>query len=178
MNLIDASRIAAKLVKEHCPDGWTVEWGSAKSQFGLCMYGPQVIRLSRPLTKLNTQTTFEWVVKHEIAHVLAGPAAGHGRLFKVQCMALGIQGDRCWTKGGNTDTVKIEGKVKGTCKNRCGYSCTMHKVTYASYYRGICPKCSNRARRQWVKLDWTRDGRPVTPPAKPAPRRRRRRYTR
>lgn len=175
MNLIDADRIAKKLVREHAP-GWTIEWGSAKSQFGLCQYRYQNIRLSRPLTLLNTQETFEWVVKHEIAHVLAGPAAGHGRLFMIECHKLGIKGDRCWTRAGTGEVTRIEGKVVGTCKNRCGYTCTMFKVTHASYHRGVCPNCSNRARRQWVHLDWTRDGRPVTPPAKPAPRRRRRRY--
>lgn len=187
MNQRDADRLAKKLVAEHVP-GWRVTWGHGKSQFGVCQYGPQdstgkyltrTIRLSRPLTLLNTQATFEWVVKHEIAHALNGhEAPSHGRLFMRQCRALGIEGDRCWTKGGNSDVVRIEGKILGTCKNRCGYISTMHKMTHASYTRGICPTCSNRARRQYVHLDWTRDGQPVAKPKKPAPRRRTRRYSR
>lgn len=184
MNLLDADRIARKLIAQHAP-GWRVTWGHARSQFGLCQYGPQdstgkyltrTIRLSRPLTQLNTQATFEWVVKHEIAHALNGhEAPSHGRLFMLQCRALGIQGDRCWTKGETGDVVTIEGNAKGTCKNRCGYVRDQHKVTHAAYTRGICPSCSNRAQRQYVRLDWTRDGVPVPMPKKPAPRRRTRR---
>lgn len=175
MNLVQAECMANKIVRQYAP-GWTVTWGTARSQFGLCMYEPRRIHLSRPLTQLNTQATFEWVVLHEVAHVLAGPKAGHGRLFKVHTLSLGIVGDRCWTKGGNTDVVQIEGQYRGECELGCGFSTTMHKMSYSAYTRGICPTCSNRRTRLWVHLDWTRDGQPVAKPRKPAPRRRTRRY--
>jgi predicted SprT family Zn-dependent metalloprotease len=174
VDLQTADAIANKIVRHYAPD-WTVSWGTAKSQFGLCRFKAKNIRLSRPLTLLNSQQTFEWVVRHEVAHILAGAEAGHGRMFKVHALSLGIIGDRCWTQGGNTDVTTIEGKYLGTCKQRCGYTVTMHRVTHAAYHRGICTECSSRRIRMWVHLDWTRDGKPVPEPKKPAPRRRRRR---
>jgi predicted SprT family Zn-dependent metalloprotease len=173
MKLTNAERIAGELILKYCPPGWCYDWDNAKRRFGCTSFGPRIIQLSRPLTLLNDETLFTWVVKHEIAHVLAGPdAVDHGPVWRIEARKLGIKPTRCWTSSG-LDAVKVEGKVVGTCKNRCGYVYRQHKITWSAYHHDVCPTCSDRRRRRWVMLDWTRDGQPLASPRRPKSRRRR-----
>lgn len=160
MNQRDAERIARKLIAEHAP-GWTLSWGRGRTQFGLCMYGPKIIRLSLPLTLLNDQAIFEGVVLHEIAHVKAGPnSAGHGPVWRSFARDLGIRPDRCIA-----GAVEIEGQYLAICPTHGQLAGSRLKMTYATYHR-VCRRCRSR-------ITWTRrDGRPVVEPKRPAPRRR------
>lgn len=170
MNIDQAEAIAYDLIQEHCPLGWCYDWDRAKRRFGLCDYDRQTIRLSRPLTLLNDAATFRNVVKHEIAHVLTPDEADHGRAWKLEAIRLGCPPTRC-TKVENS----VEGKVTGTCSQRCGYVWTQHKITYSVYNHAVCPTCSDKRAKRWVYLNWTRDGRPLASPKKPKPRKKTRR---
>jgi len=172
MNLADAECTAHELIQKHCPPEWCIKWDRARTQFGCTIFKNQTISLSRPLTILNDEAMFVWVVKHEIAHALAGPnAVDHGPVWRSYARDLGIKPSRCWTSNG-LDAVQIPGKVIGTCKNQCGYQHRQHKITWAAYHHYVCPACSDRRRKRWVYLDWTSAGQPITSPKRPQPRRR------
>lgn len=176
MNRDVAAKIADDLIRQHCPAGWRWVWSTAKTQYGLCDYGCQTIKLSWPLTEVNDEDAFRQNVLHEIAHVLDGPyTPAHGPSWRSHARRLGVRRPRACTVG----VAVLPGNVVGTCELGCGYVWRQHKITYSTYTRSICPSCSDRATKLWVYLDWTRaDGTPIPRPKQPAPRRRRvrRRY--
>jgi predicted SprT family Zn-dependent metalloprotease len=54
------------------------------------------VKLSLPVfTDPDNTHDFEDTVLHEIAHILAGPEAGHGRLWKRIAREIGCSAQRC-----------------------------------------------------------------------------------
>ena len=96
MNLNDAKILAELLIEEHLSGKtsfsqgreWTFAWNNRKRAFGVCSYKHAQIQLSRVITATEEESKVEDTILHEIAHALAGPAAGHG--FKWQMVARSI----------------------------------------------------------------------------------------
>jgi predicted SprT family Zn-dependent metalloprotease len=128
MNLSDAKTLAIRLMEQHdlrnmenfgtpCGIGyWSFAWNNRRRGFGLCRYDCRQIELSCHLVALNSETEVRDTILHEIAHALAGPRAGHGRLWQIQAHAIGCNAERCYS----TDSVKTPmGKYVSTCPG-CG----------------------------------------------------------
>jgi predicted SprT family Zn-dependent metalloprotease len=92
----DAATTARQLMDLYGLKEWRFVFDNAKRRFGCCNYHTRTISLSRHLTKLNTSDDVTNTVLHEIAHALAGRAAGHGRAWKVQAEAVGCMAERCY----------------------------------------------------------------------------------
>ena len=102
--LAEIETMAAALLAEHCP---TVEfaWDRAVKRAGVCKFrpvpgGPSVpflITLSRPIFSHSEEARREArdTLLHEIAHALAGIAAGHGPAWRQVARSLGCSTERC-----------------------------------------------------------------------------------
>lgn len=86
-----------------CSDwGWEFKWSRAVTYFGWCKWNTRdredggVIRLSKPITELNTEDHVLDTVLHEIAHALAPYDANHGYEWKVEAARVGADPTRCY----------------------------------------------------------------------------------
>lgn len=102
---------ATALLHEHLPAGWTFRFDNAKTRAGLCNYRDRIISVSKPLARLHSASEVEQTILHEVAHALAGHAAGHGAAWLQQARAIGYQGAR--THHGEIDTNNA--RYKGVC---------------------------------------------------------------
>lgn len=83
-------QIARQLMREHglYEKGWRYETDKSQivGRLGQCRYGSKKIRVSLWVIRLNRQKWAIDILKHEIAHALAGYTAEHGpewqRIFK------------------------------------------------------------------------------------------------
>jgi len=84
-----------ELVHQYLPD-MPVEWANIRRRLGCCCYKydeeghevPYLIRISRPMAKVNSWDTIKLIVLHEIAHALA-PDHDHDSVWKAKCVEIG-----------------------------------------------------------------------------------------
>lgn len=96
MILDDAKTLATQLMNEFALTGWTFRFDGAKRRFGRCSYWQREISLSGSLVTLNERADVENTIRHEIAHALVGPGAGHGPRWRSQAVACGAKPERCY----------------------------------------------------------------------------------
>lgn len=139
---------------------WTFGWHNRSTALGTTNYGTKTIKLSKALTNLNTQEQMEDTIKHEIAHVMAGPAAGHGWQWKEWARKVGANPARV-----ADDAVEVPGKYIGTCPN-CGETTSMQRPPRKEWGCAKCKVSPDGTTVPWAnrKYNWTRasDGSPIT----------------
>lgn len=153
MDLNDAEDLATDLMDEHglIEQGWRFEWSNRKAALGDCNYVDQVIRLSKPLTLVNDEAQMLDTILHEIAHVLAGRAAGHGPKWRAAARKLGAR-----PVAAAANSVGVPPAWRLTCPSGCGFEIKRHKKTKL---QGSCPKCSHRGKYDakfhlvWVRAE-------------------------
>jgi predicted SprT family Zn-dependent metalloprotease len=99
---LDTLRDFAELkLREHGLEaqGWLFCYDRARARFGSCVFGEKRITISRPLAERNDESACYDTVLHEIAHALAGEAAGHGPRWKAICRRIGANPVRCYLAG-------------------------------------------------------------------------------
>lgn len=142
MEAAAAETLAVDLMADFGLEGWRFVWDNARRRFGQCRHNGQEISLSLPLVKLNDQPEVEDVIRHEIAHAIAGPAAGHGHRWRVQAVRCGARPERCFSSAVATPprryTVACLGCGAGGQRDR--------KPTRAH----VCGRCGG-------PLTWTRN---------------------
>ena len=88
-------RWANALISLHLdPTVWSFEFDNAKRRAGLCNYTHKRISVSRYLAARFTDDDIHQVLLHEVAHAIAGNAAGHGAKWKKVAEGLGYEGER------------------------------------------------------------------------------------
>ncbi len=85
---------AEALLRMHLDPGWSFGFDSAKRRAGLCNYTDRRITVSRYLAEKFEDDEIHQVLLHEVAHAMAGPAAGHGREWKRIAAEIGYVGGR------------------------------------------------------------------------------------
>lgn len=126
-----AAMLAVDLMEKHglyrYPNPWTFEFDNARARFGLCSFKRRVISISRLLVQLTPEDEVRDTLLHEIAHALAGPQAGHGRVWKLMAIAVGARPQRC-VSATHLEAIGVQlptGKWVGTCP--AGHTITRHK---------------------------------------------------
>lgn len=76
------------------PGVWSFDFDNAKRRAGLCNYTAHRITVSRYLAEKFDDDEIHQVLLHEVAHAIAGSAAGHGQKWKRVAAALGYVGGR------------------------------------------------------------------------------------
>lgn len=86
---------ATELIKEYLPE-YTFRVNNRLSRaLGRCIYAPKIIEVSKHLIEKATDQEFLNTVVHEIAHGICGYRAGHNSVWKIKCLELGGNGQRC-----------------------------------------------------------------------------------
>ena len=91
----DAAKLAKELMSRHGVTGWTFGFNRGKRTMGLCRYKEKRIELSYHFVIRNVAEEVRDVILHEIAHALAGHAAGHGPKWRARCREIGARPERC-----------------------------------------------------------------------------------
>lgn len=81
--------LAEDLIAQHLEPGWTFDFDHARRRAGQCRFDLRRITLSRHLAARYDDDTNRQTILHEIAHALAGHAAGHGPRWKAVAISLG-----------------------------------------------------------------------------------------
>ena len=104
MNLDDTQALTEMHLEAQGLTGWTFAWTKATSTFGTCRYTTKQIRVSKPLSRVNSEERVERLILHEIAHALTPDDPGHGPEWKAKCKEIGLPNEkRCW---GFKDTIQ------------------------------------------------------------------------
>lgn len=91
---------ANALIRLHLDPEWTFAFDNAKRRAGLCDYKRKRISVSRHLAARWEDDEVHQTLLHEVAHALAGHAAGHGPAWRRIARELGYAGGR--THSGET----------------------------------------------------------------------------
>jgi predicted SprT family Zn-dependent metalloprotease len=142
VNSREAVLIAKDILFEFGLHDWRVELDRAVRRFGQCRYQTKTIGLSRALVELNDRSQVEDTIRHEVAHALAGPEAGHGNVWKRTALAVGARPERCYS---SAQVVAAPAPWFLLCEG-CGFTATRHRRT-----RGLfgCPDCHKILR--WIR---------------------------
>lgn len=150
----DLQRVRAwadALITLHLDDSWSFAFDNAKRRAGLCSYTAKRISVSRYLAARYDDDTNHQTLLHEVAHALAGPAAGHGPAWRAVARRLGYVGGT--THDGET-AIELAPWV-GRCP--AGHLAYRHRrPTRAT----SCVKCAPRFDERHL-FTWTR--REITP---------------
>jgi predicted SprT family Zn-dependent metalloprotease len=141
MNLQEAERLARELMAQYLSPAWSFGWGNKSRSAGTTEYGPKRIVLHRPFVALNERPLVEDTIRHEIAHALCKPNAGHGPAWKAMARRVGAV-PRASRSHGDDGLVAPPGKYVGTCPN-CKETVTRCKKT-PKMFRIACAKCCRR----------------------------------
>lgn len=95
MDIHEARDLALATLARHDLSDWSVAFDRATKRFGLCRHRTKTISLSAPLVKLNDIDAVTDTIRHEVAHALAGHAAGHGPQWRAMCAVTGARPERC-----------------------------------------------------------------------------------
>ena len=147
---------AEALIALHLDASWTFGFDNAKRRAGLCDFDRKRISLSRYLAARYDDDDNHQTLLHEVAHALAGPAAGHGPAWKRIARDLGYVGGT--THQGET-AIELAPWV-GTCP--AGHVVYRHRrATRAT----SCARCARQYDPAHL-LTWTR--REITPATRAA----------
>lgn len=98
LTLSDLHELAEMALAEHGlrDEGWSFRWDRAVSRAGCCNYRSRTISLSLPIFTIeqNREEALDTIL-HEVAHALAGRAAGHGPRWREVAVAVGARPERC-----------------------------------------------------------------------------------
>jgi predicted SprT family Zn-dependent metalloprotease len=124
---------------------WAFGFDSAKRRLGVCKYDQHVISLSRHFVDLHSLDEINQVMRHEIAHALAGSKAGHGSKWKKIATQLGYRHERI----SGDEIGNATAKLIGTCPN--GHTVYRHRKPKSTL---SCSRCSPRFDPRFV-ITWS-----------------------
>jgi predicted SprT family Zn-dependent metalloprotease len=155
MDIIEARKLALSEMETHglIADGWTFKFDRAVRRAGVCSFSKKEIRLSTPITLLNSVDEIRDTVLHEAAHALAGHKAGHGPEWKRIAQQIGARPERTYGE----EVAAPPAPWLGTCIY--GHTTARHRLTQSGR-RTACGKCCNAHNGgRWSAtylFDWTR----------------------
>ncbi|WP_428101371.1 SprT-like domain-containing protein [Candidatus Rariloculus sp.] len=86
---------ARELMDQHGLNEWTLRFSAARKKLGECRARQKLILLSRAHAVNGAPGAVTDTILHEIAHALAGSAAGHGPAWKATARRLGAIPKSC-----------------------------------------------------------------------------------
>lgn len=147
---------ANALIRMHLDPSWTFAFDNAKKRAGACHFTARRITVSRYLAARFADDDIHQTLLHEVAHAIAGPAAGHGSAWKSIARDLGYV-------GGTTHALETATELApwvGICPN--GHIAYRHRRPSRP---SSCAKCS-RTFNPALMIRWSR--REITPAARRA----------
>ena len=105
MNLYEAQEMAKTLMRSILDPTWKFEWNNRKGAFGVCNFSKKTIFLSRHFTQIENADHVRDTILHEIAHAIAGCAAGHGREWREAARRIGLADPTRCSKSSNPEAM-------------------------------------------------------------------------
>lgn len=133
--------LASRLLVEHgLSPRWSFAVDNAVSRAGRCCYNTQRITVSRHLAhdSKHALCIVENVLLHEIAHALAGYAAGHGPVWRDIALRIGCDGKRCHSIMIKPCTYAI------ACRSCLRVNSLRHRIHQPTILRTVCSYCGNK----------------------------------
>jgi len=116
MDVKELEALAAREMSKHGLRDWTFGLADTKRRLGVCKFRTKRIEIAEYYARNSPPETVLDTLLHEIAHALAGPAAGHGPAWKAIAARLGATPRACET----TDQAVLKpGDWQATCP-ACG----------------------------------------------------------
>ncbi|MBR3142146.1 MAG: hypothetical protein IKF09_03235 [Clostridiales bacterium] len=145
-----------ELVHQFLPD-LPVEWSNSRYTLGVCCNKhdeegneyPDLIRISRPMAKVNSWDAIRIIVLHEIAHALT-PGHRHDGVWRNKCIEIGGSPDVYATDvnnprpGYNTQVIFPPPPEKSSKKRKTATGKTPsagRDIPSAKRYLRVCSKC-------------------------------------
>lgn len=147
--MADLTRVtvwANALIRMHLDPSWSFAFDNAKRRAGLCNFTDQRISVSKYLAARFSDDDVHQTLLHEVAHALAGPAAGHGPEWKRIARELGYVGRATH----DLETANELAPWVGTCPN--GHLVYRHRRPARP---SSCVKCARGFDRRFV-FAWRR----------------------
>lgn len=93
MELSQVCSETLNLLNEHglLSKGWVFKLGRGKRRLGACNYKTKTVSVSRFHIMIHDDAEVRDTIRHEVAHALAGPGAGHGPIWKRYAVQLGAK---------------------------------------------------------------------------------------
>ena len=135
MDVKQLEAIAAQELRQHGLRGWTFGLAHTKRRLGVCKYLTKRIEIAEYHARNNPPAVVLDTLRHEIAHAIAGPAAGHGPAWKVVAIRLGATPRAC---DNSHETVVTPGDWQATCPACTRTSYRYRRPTSLSGYRCRC----------------------------------------
>jgi hypothetical protein len=112
MDLERLEAMAAREFVKHGLHGWSFGFSGARRRLGICKYKHRRIEIAEYYARHSPEESVRDTLLHEVAHALAGPAAGHGPKWKAIAIRLGATPRSCETSG---LAVQEPGDWRATC---------------------------------------------------------------
>lgn len=139
MDLEQLGAIAARELARHGLKGWSFGLARTKRRLGVCKYATKRIEIAEYYARNSPAESVLDTLLHEIAHALAGPAAGHGPAWKAVAVRLGATPRACDT---SHDAVTEPGDWRAHCP-ACAK--TFHLYRRPRSLTGYRCKCAARS---------------------------------
>jgi len=133
--MIWTRKLARELMDEHGLNDWRFILSSTKRSVGRCWYADKKIEYSTYYLH-NSDEEVKDTILHEIAHALAGNAAGHNYMWKHYARLVGARPERC-APPEVTTSAKPNYVIR--CES-CGWETKRFRMR-RSNHGGMCPEC-------------------------------------
>lgn len=133
---------AEAAIRMHLDPSWSFAFDSAKKRAGACDYTRKRITLSRYLSELHEDDDVHQTLLHEIAHAMAGHAAGHGPEWRRIAREIGYVGGRTH----DLEIASAQARWIGVCPN--GHEIARFRRPGAKAVS--CAKCSRTFDRRFL----------------------------
>lgn len=138
-------KLARELFQKHGLVNYSFGFDRAVRRAGLCNYTQKRITLSKHFVAAAEFESIEQVLLHEIAHALAGQAAGHGQVWRAKASKLGYRHEKL----AGEEISKSVAKWVGACPNQHSHY-RMRKPTRMLSCKHCAPKFSSRYLISWT----------------------------
>lgn len=142
-----AIALARSLMDAHGLDEWNIRINTNKTRLGVCKYGSKTIEISSFFFRAGDETLRDTIL-HEIAHALAGHAAGHGDAWQAVCIRIGADPSR------TADVRLTDSDFAWVGKCSCGKTKKRNHRRPQNLNGWFCKVCRDF-------LTWTHNGVPV-----------------
>lgn len=136
---------ANALIRMHLDDSWSFGFDTAKRRAGACHFSERRITVSRYLAARLDDDEVHQILLHEVAHAVAGPAAGHGPAWRKVAAEIGYVGGRTHAHESATEFARWV----GTCPR--GH--VVYRYRRPSGAPSSCATCSRSFDRRFL-IEW------------------------
>ncbi len=136
-------RTGEALVRRHLGPDWSFGLDRARTRLGCCHYQERRITCSAHLVAYLADDEVDQVIRHEIAHALAGVGAGHGPRWRRWAQSLGYTGGRTI----ELPEARLAARWLGTCG--AGHEILRHRRPSGTVYCGLCARAGVRRPVAW-----------------------------